>query len=239
MTKYDTRSYAETYAGLWSYGNQNELKRTESFYQYFQKRALKGMKRVSQYTILDVGCGVGRTSADLARALPASKVLGIEPSEEMIRLARLIVCSKRRIRLPSLASAGFPHVTVRGLGLKNVTFRKQTLEEFHREKENFGTFDLILMVNVLDRLENIDSSLLFLFDLLKPGGRLVISTPLNFQNATQWRKYGDITKFKKAIRGAGFHINHLVDGIPYQEQLDARGSFSEYKNVYTDLGRMI
>lgn len=45
--------------------------------------ALRGDERV-----LDVGCGDGKISAELARALPRGSVLGVDSSPEMLRFAR-------------------------------------------------------------------------------------------------------------------------------------------------------
>jgi ubiquinone/menaquinone biosynthesis C-methylase UbiE len=38
--------------------------------------------------ILDVGCGDGKVTAELARAVPKGSVTGIDASPEMIRFAR-------------------------------------------------------------------------------------------------------------------------------------------------------
>jgi trans-aconitate methyltransferase len=48
-----------------------------------QKLDLKGSERV-----LDIGCGDGKVTAELASHLPAGFVLGVDNSKEMIRLAR-------------------------------------------------------------------------------------------------------------------------------------------------------
>jgi len=47
------------------------------------KLALKGNERV-----LDIGCGDGSTTAEVANQLPSGSILGIDNSEEMIHFAR-------------------------------------------------------------------------------------------------------------------------------------------------------
>ncbi|MFI5368535.1 MAG: class I SAM-dependent methyltransferase, partial [Spirochaetia bacterium] len=38
--------------------------------------------------VLDIGCGDGKVSAELARHVPRGKVVGVDSSEDMIQLAR-------------------------------------------------------------------------------------------------------------------------------------------------------
>ena len=51
--------------------------------ELMSKLALKGNERV-----LDIGCGDGKVTAEMARRLPKGSILGIDSSKEMIRFAR-------------------------------------------------------------------------------------------------------------------------------------------------------
>lgn len=54
-----------------------------------QRRLLERAAIASGEQVLDVGCGPGRVTLEAARAAgPGAKVLGIDPSPEMIALAR-------------------------------------------------------------------------------------------------------------------------------------------------------
>lgn len=54
------------------------------------KLQLKGNERV-----LDIGCGEGKVTAEIAKRLPTGSVLGIDSSEEQIRFARKNFPSER------------------------------------------------------------------------------------------------------------------------------------------------
>ncbi len=58
----------------------------------------------SDQTIVDIGCGTGRSTRDLARMVPSGSVLGVDLSAKMLDLARL------RAEAEGLANATFEQV---------------------------------------------------------------------------------------------------------------------------------
>src|SRR5690242_3574163 len=57
--------------------------------------------------MLDVGCGPAQLTREIARSRPALSVLGVDPSPDMIRQARLSpVPANLELRLASPATAG-------------------------------------------------------------------------------------------------------------------------------------
>lgn len=96
--------------------------------------------------ILDIGCGDGRVTAEIARKVPRGKVIGIDPSSTMIAHA------KSRYA--------------------DITFHVQLVEEF----QLVGQVDKIFVLNTLHWIRDPKKALRNIAELLKPGGILYILT---------------------------------------------------------------
>jgi len=109
------------------------------------KLQLRGDERV-----LDVGCGDGKVTAELARALPHGSVTGIDASPEMIEFAR-------KSFLPS--------------PVLNLDFRVMDARQIQFRQE----FDLVFSSSVLHWVDDHPAFLRGAATALKPGGRLHVS----------------------------------------------------------------
>jgi ubiquinone biosynthesis O-methyltransferase len=98
-------------------------------------------------TLLDIGCGNGALTASLAQR--GAAVTGMDLSESGIALARLA------------------HSDVR--------FEVGSVYDDLRAR--FGTFDRVVALEVIEHLFDPRTFLRRAFEALKPGGRLVLSTP--------------------------------------------------------------
>lgn len=109
--------------------------------------------------VLDAGCGEGRSAITLAARNPGVRVEGIEISATNVAIAR------RTNRFP------------------NVAFRQGLIEDVGRI---FGPaqFDVAWAFSVLEHVWDLDATLAALFEVLRPGGRLCISVPMNELRAT-------------------------------------------------------
>ena len=77
-------------------------------------------------TVLDVGCGGGRSVQDLARAAPRGKAYGLDYSEEMVRMARRV----NRVLIRE-GRADIQHGTVSALPFPDAAFDLVTAFETH------------------------------------------------------------------------------------------------------------
>jgi trans-aconitate 2-methyltransferase len=100
--------------------------------------------------ILDVGCGDGKVTAEIARAVPNGSVTGIDASEEMIAYAKKT----------------FPRSKLASLEFQVMDARKIKLER---------QFDLVFSNAALHWVDNHQKFLSSATSVLKPGGRLVVS----------------------------------------------------------------
>jgi len=124
---------------------------------------------------LDLGCAVGRSSFELARR--CAQVIGIDFSASFISVAT---------HLRDNGSFHFNYIEEGGLTRPHCAFVPPAIR---REQVNFergdavnlrsglGPFDVVLMANLIDRVDNPAKCLERLPGLLEAGGQLVITSP--------------------------------------------------------------
>jgi len=124
---------------------------------------------------LDLGCAVGRSSFELARH--CAQVLGIDFSARFVSVAT---------HLRDNGSFSFSYIEE---GELTRPHRAVVPPDIDRSRVNFergdavnlrpglGLFDVVLMANLIDRVNHPAKCLAQLRGLLKPGGQLVITSP--------------------------------------------------------------
>jgi trans-aconitate 2-methyltransferase len=100
--------------------------------------------------ILDVGCGDGKVTAEIARALPRGSVTGADASPQMIEFAKKNFTTKE-----------FPNLRFRVMDARKIKFDRQ--------------FDLVFSNAALHWVDDHQAILRGAAAVLKPGGRLVVS----------------------------------------------------------------
>jgi trans-aconitate methyltransferase len=101
-------------------------------------------------SMLDLGCGTGRFTIELAARAPEGKVTGIDPSKEML-----------------IKAAG------RVGGFKNIALLRMPAEEMAFKEE----FDLVFSNIVLQWINDQQRVLGLIYRSLKPGGRIALQLP--------------------------------------------------------------
>jgi len=156
--------------------------------------------------ILDVGCGDGKITAEIARALPRGTATGIDASRQMIAFARKIFPARQ-----------FSNLKFRVMDARQIKFDRR--------------FDLIFSNAALHWVDNHQAVLGGVASVLRSGGRLVVSCggKGNAQDVfvalrpevrqKQWSKYfRKIPKpyffyapedYEKWLPKSGFKINSL------------------------------
>jgi arsenite methyltransferase len=128
--------------------NQEAICNTEAFDE--QRRiTLDALSLGDGERILDVGVGTGHMAFDMAKAtIGHNEIVGIDISDDMLN-----TCRDRCTDLP------------------NVSFEMADLYDLPFNEESF---DVVLSVQVFEYLEDVQTALLELHRVLKPGGRLVL-----------------------------------------------------------------
>jgi len=124
---------------------------------------------------LDLGCAVGRSTFELARF--SAKVIGIDFSQRFITTANqfkeLGHLNYQRTDEGSLASPYFAAVHPE-IDRSRVSFE---VGDAMNLRPDLGSFDVVLMANLIDRLSEPLQCLQRLTDLVNPGGQLIITSP--------------------------------------------------------------
>ena len=118
---------------------------------------LKRLKLRGTESIVDLGCGSGENTVELARRAPAGRALGIDSSAAMIEAANQV-----------LATAD-PEIRQR------LSFIRSDIREFSAEKE----YDVVFSNAALQWVPGHREIFTRIFSALKPGGRAVVQMPKN------------------------------------------------------------
>jgi trans-aconitate 2-methyltransferase len=168
--------------------------------------------------VIDLGCGTGELTAQLAERLAVHDVLGVDSSEEM--LARSAKVVERWNQRRDAGTAG--HLTG---AWPRLHFRRQTIEEVlvttpPRE------YDLVFSHAALHWVE--DHARLFprLLLLLRPGGQLLVQMPSNHTHPA-WAiaaRVAGTEPFRTALGGQPPRASPVLEIPAYAQILYAAGA---------------
>ncbi len=123
-----------------------------SFWSRHGARAVELLGLHGGERVLDVGCGTGASALPAARAVgQAGFVLGIDVADKMLDCAR---------------------AKAEAEGLWNLEF---ALRDMTAPSEDLGRFDAVISVFSIFFVEDVEAQLGRLWDLLRPGGRMIVT----------------------------------------------------------------
>ncbi len=135
-----------------------------------------GSVRVSR--ALDLGCSVGRSTFELANY--ANEVIGVDYSKAFIGAASDILEEGELVYdyqiegdITQRATACRPDCAAQA----NITFETGDAMNL---RDDIGSFELVHMANLIDRLDNPEACLQRLPHLVEPGGVLIIASPYSW-----------------------------------------------------------
>ena len=127
-------------------------------------------------TILDVGCGTGTVSIDIAKNNPSSEVVGIEVVEDLVSQ-----CS----------------FNAKVLGIDNVSFKLGDVMHLDLEEESVG---MAICLFMLHHLGDISVALENISRVLKPGGSVISIDPVGHHHGDE----RTVDDWHALYEGAGF-----------------------------------
>ncbi len=140
--------------------------------------ALEYMKRKPKKSALDVGCAIGRSSFELARAF--DEVTGLDFSARFISLAtKLKEEGEIGYTFPREGElVDYKEVRLKAFGLEDVASKVQFWQvDACNLKPQFRGYDLIFAGNLIDRLYDPAKFLSDLHTRLNEGGMLILTSP--------------------------------------------------------------
>src|SRR4051794_39329817 len=89
--------------------NAELYRERSSLQQAMAAEVLQALDLTSAERVLDVGCGDGRITAEIARRVPNSYVVGVDASSNMIELASQKISPHLRFEIADARSLPFHH----------------------------------------------------------------------------------------------------------------------------------
>lgn len=149
---------------------------------------------------LDLGCAVGRSSFELARW--CNHVVGLDYARRFVEAATQLQAGQALDY--ELAEQGelrerFTARAPEGVDLARVRFEQGDAQALPND---LGTFDVVLLANLLCRLTEPKRCLARMKNLVRPGGQLVITTPSTWKQIHTPREnwLGGFTRDGVAVR---------------------------------------
>ncbi len=180
----------------------------------------KHLQNQNNVNILELGCGVGRMIGTLAKENSEGNYWGIDYSYQMLKQGHDFWVENKTILL-DLSHKGFSRIHLPGHELKNLNFGLAKAEELPFENESQ---DFVFSNFLLDRLKQPLEGLKEMKRVLKPDGKIIIVTPLNFLHKDHWKQFYPSVKLLQVIKNMGFDILEWEDEFTMEEPLDLRGN---------------
>lgn len=170
--------------------------------------------------IADIGCGVGRWIGTLAQQYPEASCWGLDYSYQMLRRAHEYWVAGLPVSIHA-SDRGLAPIEVQRYPLHNLSFGLAQANDLPFEDQSQ---DLVVSSFVLDRLEQPFHALAEWQRVLRPGGRLVVVTPLNFEHAQHWEQCYPPIKIQEYLQQLGLKILSLEKDFLIKEPLDGHGN---------------
>lgn len=214
--------------GVWDLGDtQWGRGAAQGLYRTVASYVLELGCRMPRGLMLDAGCGVGRTVRDCASAMPGWRFAASDFAYNMCSRAYQVLREPDAIPLSSLSRRGFLTATLPArTPLENAAVAQASVLDLPFAE---GVFDCVTATLLLDRVSDPPLALRQLARVLKPGGRLIISTPLNFRDPRDWMMYGNRDALAGLVAAGGLRLAEAFDGLAYREIKDPRGSYEEWQ----------
>ena len=121
---------------------------------------------------------------------------------------------------------GLDKCTVKGHQLPNLKFGLAKAEELPFEE---NSQHLILSSFLLDRLDNPTKGLEEMYRVLKPSGKLILASPLNFKKEIHWERYYPPIHLLNILKDIGFEILDWEENLIVDEPIDGHGNLLRWK----------
>lgn len=171
-------------------------------------------------TIVEVGCGVGRLIADIAQAHSDVTCYGVDYSYQMLRQAQRYWLQGQSIEIRD-QHLGYPTTIIPArtplprLGLLMADACDLPFDD--------GAINVVISSFTIDRLDDPLAAVREWYRILRPGGKMILATPLNWASASGWLRIPN----GQALTDLLIDLNLLIKDhqqVLITEPIDARGN---------------
>ena len=189
---------------------------TEDFYQCLLELIRQEKLVTPNTTVLDIGCGLGRMTLEMARFDDVDHAIGLDSSALMIEEATKLANSQQS-QIPIKLNLVGGKTTNAKIGLDwtvdNCDFMVGDAQQLALQE---GAFDLVLCLNVIDRVPKPTKVIEQIFRVLKSGGYLVITDPYDWKKSPITQREYWITDMAELFsHNSKWQQVQEVDGIPF------------------------
>lgn len=178
--------------------------------------------------VVELGCSTGRWIAEVAQQFPTAICWGLDYSYQMLKRAQEVWVSGKDVSL-NLSRYGFSATTlIKGQALKNLNFglaKAEALPFAHQ------TQNLVLSSFLFDRLGDPVAGLKEIQRVLKPNGKMILISPLNFSQAQHWETFYPPIKIYSLLTNLGFEILDWQENLIIEEPLDHHGNTVQWNCI--------
>ncbi|MEM1358032.1 MAG: class I SAM-dependent methyltransferase [Bacteroidota bacterium] len=181
---------------------------------------LKWLLEGDRLAVADLGCSVGRIAAEVSSRHPSWDVYGIDLSYQMLRQGQDFWVSEQTLH-PNLVRYGWGTPHLAGHRIDNLHFALARAESLPFPD---ASLDVIINTFLIDRLPNPTSVFTEWRRVLRPGGRVLTVSPLNFLRADSWRMAHPPVKILHHLQKHNWQLLDWTDPLTLAEPMDARGN---------------
>jgi len=227
--KYDKDfEMVDFYTGIYAFGYQLlNFGEAESLYRTVDSLLLSNLDRGKEYSILDIGCGVGRTLYNCAELYPNSLFIGMDYAYNMVQRAKEIILSGNSIDV-DLSKKGFGKVRLACKNLKNVFISQGSVLDLPFKP---NSFDCVVNTCMIDRVREPQKAIQQMLSVLKVGGIFIFTDPLSFEAEKHWQEVGNKSIIMDLIKTNGIEVKEWFDGLIYREIVDAKGNYKDWMTL--------
>ncbi|NNF35643.1 MAG: class I SAM-dependent methyltransferase [Saprospiraceae bacterium] len=197
----------------------------DDMHKDIKKWIISHIRKESIETVTDLGCGVGHWSGFLASNYEDSKIVGVDLSYQMLRVAHDHWVGEKNQEF-DMRDVGFELLYTESHQLSNLKFIQADMLNLPFRD---GISDLVLSLLSVDRVSDIAPFMDEIFRILQPGGKLLLVSPFNFQNREQWDSYYPVSNFLKLLNEKDWIMIDHTESLNYFVPLDRRNNRVQYR----------
>lgn len=219
----------DKYLCMYGYGFQTlHTGASESLYRTVNALLLAELtNRSGEYTILDLGCGVGRTLYDCAPLYPNSLFVGTDLSKRMLSYARKMLRGKKPFT-QDVTFTGIGKVTLSPKYVNNVILAQGSALRLPFQDE---VFDVLINTYLIDRVSDPSIAIKEMARVLKRNGIVIFTDPLNGEKVSFWNKYPKREQMIQDFKANKFLVEEWFDGMIFRQMKDVRGNYSDWNTL--------